>query len=128
MASQISTETANRLGAANAAVRLGDKLYVAEYATNASNARHHFAGEVAGISGEVVRLDGYDFVYEESLGSFTRKPFRAERIVHLGSAMIFYVLPAHCSLGRLRHERHGNELIITDGGSFRLVDTRYSGR
>jgi hypothetical protein len=42
--------------------------------------------------------------------------------------MVFYVLPADCDLDGLRHERDGAELIITDGGSFRFVDTRYSGR
>jgi hypothetical protein len=42
--------------------------------------------------------------------------------------MVFYVLPTDWGLDGLRHERDGAELIITDSGSYRFVDTRYSGR
>jgi hypothetical protein len=101
---------------------------VSELSAITTGAKHHFAGEVTGISGDILHLDGYDFVYEESSGNVTRKQWRSERIIRVDNAMVFYVLPADCDLDRLRHERDGAELIITDGGSFRLVDTRYSGR
>ena len=126
--SLLSSETIALPDEPQPTVRQGDKLYVTELSTAATNTRHHFAGAVTGVSGEVVRLDGYDFGYEESSGNFIRKAMRSQRILRLDNSMVFYVLPADCDLDGLRHEREGSALIITDDGSFRLVDTRYSGR
>jgi len=111
-----------------AAIAAGDKLYVAELGRDTAARRHHFAGEVTGLSGDLVRLAGYEFVYDEPTGNFERKPWMSERILRLDNAMVFYVLPDDCVVENLAHERNGSELVITDGGSFRLVDTKYSGR
>ncbi|MDH3239088.1 MAG: hypothetical protein OEO83_00335 [Alphaproteobacteria bacterium] len=113
---------------APAPIAAGDKLYVAEIPRESSNRRHHFAGEVTGLSDDIVRLAGYEFVYDEPTGNFERKPWLSERILRLDNAMVFYVLPGDCVLENLTHERNGQELVITDGGAFRLVDRKYSGR
>lgn len=110
------------------ALSIGEKLYVSELARNCSNRRHHFAGEVIGLTGDVARLSGYEFVYDEPSGNFERKPWKSERILRLDNAMVFYVLPVDCALEDLRHERNGSELVITDGGAFRLADSKYAGR
>jgi len=114
--------------ATSAAIAAGDKLYVTEITGDPGARRHHFAGEVTGLTGDIVRLAGYEFVYDEPSGNFEPKPWMSERILRLDNAMVFYVLPADCVVENLVHERNGQELVITHGGSFRLVDTKYSGR
>ena len=75
MAFQMPNNTALPPGEPEPSLRQGDKLYVSELSATAANAKHHFAGEVTGISGDLLQLDGA-------------------------------------------------ELAITDGGPYRLVDTR----
>jgi hypothetical protein len=128
MASLLSNETTALPDRPQPAIRQGDKLYVTELSTAPTKSRHHFAGEVTGISGDVVRLDGHDFLYEESSGNFMRKSRCSQRILRLDNAMVFYVLPTDCDIEGLHHKRDGTALIITDGGSFEFVDPRYSGR
>lgn len=110
------------------AISVGEKLYIAEVSCSTETRRHHFAGEVVGITGDILRLVGYEFVYDAPTGNFERKPWQSERILRLDNAMVFYVLPPDCALEALTHERNATELVITDGGSFRLVDSKYSGR
>ncbi|MDX1485029.1 MAG: hypothetical protein R3229_11150 [Alphaproteobacteria bacterium] len=128
MASVLAKEIEAALAQWDPAVKLGDKLYVSEVSDAATATRHHFAGEVTGLSGDVAKLDGYDFVYDATSGNFTRKPWRSERILRIDNALVIYVLPDTCDLDALRHECDGAELVITDGAAFRLADTRYSGR
>ena len=124
----MSNDSAAPSSAPEPVVRQGDKLYVTEFAITGTHARHYFAGEVTGVSGDVIRLDGYDFVYDESSGAFTRNPWRWKRIIRLDNAFVFFVLPEDCKLDALHLERDGTELIITEGGSYLLVDTGHSGR
>jgi hypothetical protein len=128
MESEMSNESTIPSGEPEPVVQQGEKLYVTECSITGTNTRHHFAGEVTGISGDVVRLDGYDFVYGESSGTFTRNPWRWKRIIRLDNAFVFFVLPEDCKLDEIHLERDGTELIITQGGSFLLVDTAYSSR
>jgi hypothetical protein len=80
------------------------------------------------MTGDILRLAGYDFVYEATSGNFERKSWQSERILRIDNTMVFYVLPADCALDALTHERNDTELVITDGGSFRLVDRKFAGR
>ena len=108
----------------SAAVKIGDKIHISESVADAVGHGEHFAGEVIGITGDVIRINGYVFAYVLSSGEFHREDQRSERILRLDNNMIFTVLPPECDMEALTHEREDGKVILTDHKFYTHIDTK----
>ncbi len=106
------------------AVKCGDKLHISQCCGDGVGHGEHFAGEVVGVSGELIRINGHVFIYDVSTGEFHRRAEPSERILRLDNTMIFTVLPSDCDLEALTHEHENGEIVLTDHKSFMLTDTK----
>ena len=105
----------------DAAIGIGDKVHVVTRRLFEADVRRHFVGEVAAVSGEVVELRGYAFVFQPGMNEFRRLPELRTRLLSLGDAgHIVNKIPRGLDVAPLRYQLIERRLVVTDGDSFSL--------
>jgi hypothetical protein len=104
-------------------VEAGDKLHIITRRNFVDDLRRHFAGSVVAVSGGLIRLQGYAFVFKDKASGYRRKPEFRTRIFGVGDArLIILVLPREVVIDRLTYQMdsYSGSLILTDGSAFKL--------
>jgi hypothetical protein len=106
----------------------GEKVHIITRRLFNTDLRRHFVGEVQAVEDNVVRLEGYAFIFDESHSQFIKRTERRVRIMGIAdSGIIINVIPPEVNLKELMY-RMSNErrLVLTDGRSFSLDINEFS--
>ena len=102
-------------------VEVGEKLHVATRRAFKEDLQRHFAGEVTRVLGDLVRANGYTFVFDPQTYEYRRRPELRTRIFDLGDGMhIVNVLPKTVTISALTYEMRQGRLVISDRSAFAL--------
>ena len=103
-------------------ISVGEKLHVITRRLFDGDLRRHFAGVVTAVEGDIVRLEGYVFVFDTRTNTWDRRDERRTRIVGLGdSGHIIKVIPGEVDLRDLNYQMDATRhLVVTDGKKFAL--------
>jgi hypothetical protein len=71
----------------------GEKLHIVERRFFSDDVQRHVVGEVLACTEQVVRLQGYIWVFDVTDGRFIRKPEKRERIIPLHGRLTINVIP-----------------------------------
>jgi hypothetical protein len=102
-------------------VDVGEKIHIITRRSYKEDVRRHFAGIVTAVSGVVIRIEGYLFVFNPVTLEYVRRPELRTKIVGLGDAnQIATLLPRNVVLKRLGYVVREGRLVVTDGTDFSL--------
>jgi hypothetical protein len=100
----------------------GEKILVIRRRLFEEDIRRHFVGEVEEVSPELVRLNGYAFIFDDTDKEFKRRSKLQTNIFSLVDAGIaVIVLPEEIDLEAIRYTINDKgQRVLTDGNSFYL--------
>jgi hypothetical protein len=100
----------------------GEKVFVITRRFFEEDIRRHFVGEVLELSGALVRVRGYAFVFDESTNQFVRREEQRTRIFSMIDAgVVINLIPEEVNLEEIRYRwNEKNQRIITDDKSFKM--------
>jgi hypothetical protein len=105
----------------------GERLHIIERRYFSDDLRRHFVGEILDCTEWVVRLKGYVWVFDATIGQFVRKPERRERIISLLDRLTINVIPLQVDLDAVKYVNDPHRgLIVTDEKSFFLEITEFT--
>ena len=109
-------------------IQTGEKLHVVYRAKYEKSIRLHYVGEVIQIEGEVCRLEGYAFVFDEKADSFLRKENKRTAFIHLGdSGYIINLIPKNTILEKIKYQYVSPAgLLATDDENYKLDISEFS--
>ncbi len=102
-------------------LEVGDKVHVVTRRMFAEDVRRHFVGEVAAVSGPLIRAQGYTFVFDSRTSKYQKRPEVRIRLFSIADAgYILNVIPREVDLDLLEYRIVDNRLVITDDRGFAL--------
>ena len=106
----------------------GEKVHIITRRLFDADLRRHFVGEVKALEDNVLRVEGYAFVFDESHSKFIKRPERRVRIISIAdSGVIINVIPTEVNLNELMYRiSDDRRLVLTDGRSFSLDINEFS--
>ena len=110
------------------AIEVGDKLHIITRRRFESDVRRHFVGEVTGISGELQKIQGYEFVFNKATNEYTKLPELRTRVFSIGQeGFVVNMIPPEVIIGSLEYRLTEKRLAVTDGGKFILDVNEFGG-
>lgn len=104
-----------------ALIEVGEKLHIITRRMFENDLRRHFAGTVRAVAGDLVRVQGYTFVFNPNVQEYRRRPEMRTRIFALSDAqLIVNIIPAEADLERTLYVVRDGRLVVSDGGTFSL--------
>ncbi|MGB5738298.1 MAG: hypothetical protein WBM54_03040, partial [Woeseia sp.] len=84
--------------------------------------RRHFLGEVLECEGVVCVLQGYAFVYDPKLETYTRKPEQRRTVIDLAeSGYVVNIIASNVNLEEVSYKyQQSSGMVATDGKDFSL--------
>jgi hypothetical protein len=107
-------------------VRVGEKLLLVERKRFDEARSRGMVGTVEAVSGDLVRLHGWQWVYRAVPSGYVRKDHPITVVMRLDNDVLAIVLPPTCQVADLNFVLRGNVLTITDGAGFEHVDTLHA--
>ena len=105
----------------------GEKLHIVERRFFSDDVQRHVIGEVLRCTEQVIRLQGYIWVFDLSDGRFVRKPEKRERIIHLHGRLTINVIPRDVDPSMVKYVVDPQRgLQVTDGKDFSLDIAEFS--
>lgn len=102
-------------------INKGEKTHIIRRRNFVDDPRRHFLGEVKEANGQVVRLEGYVFVFNTSKNEYFKKIQKRTTIIDLGdSGYVVNIIPIDINIEQLAYENDEKNLVVTDGKSFSL--------
>jgi hypothetical protein len=103
-------------------VEKGDKLHIITRRLFDGDLRRHFVGEVEEVSGDLVLLTGFAFIFNPNTNDYVRMPVRRRRIIGLvSSGLVINVMPGEVIIEDLVYRvNRENRLVLTDGAAYSL--------
>ena len=103
-------------------ISVGEKLHVITRRLFEGDLRRHFAGVVTAVEGNIVRLEGYVFIFDTRANAWDRRHEKRTRIVGVGdSGHIIKVIPPEVEIDALVYQLDASRhLVVTDGKKFAL--------
>jgi hypothetical protein len=102
-------------------LEIGEKLHVITRRGFQEDLRRHFAGIVTAFSGQLIRVEGYTYVFDPGTLHYNRRPELRIRIFNVGSGdLIIHVIPAALELSDLHYAILDGRLCFTDEVGYRL--------
>lgn len=100
----------------------GEKVHIMVRRLFEKDLRRHFVGEVAEVSEDLARAEGYVYVLQDATGEYTRRPNKRIRLIGLADpGNIVNVLPPDADLENVKYtESQEGALVVTDGKTFAL--------
>ena len=99
----------------------GEKAHIIRRRNFVDDPRRHFIGEIKEVDGQVVRVEGYVFIFDPSKGEFFKKTQKRTTIIDLGdSGYVVNVIPMDINIEQLVYKNDEKTLFVTDGKSFSL--------
>lgn len=98
-------------------IEVGEKVHVITRRMFEKDIRRHFAGQVTGVEGSTIRVQGYSFAFNPGTNEFMKRVNTRVRLFTPDGGMnIITVLPESVSLEKLDYEfTDERKLVITDG-------------
>lgn len=88
--------------------------------------KRHFAGRVRAIEGDLLRVEGYAFVFHSGRNEFQKRPEKRVRVFGLADAAnTVNVLPDAVDLETLRYSFVKGQLLVVDDKGFTLDVNEY---
>lgn len=105
-------------------VKVGEKLHISNRRNFVGAARRTFIGEVIATQGNVVRMEGWLFIYNPDTQQYCRKDSLMTKIIGLSNGFNHItVLPSLMRIENLAYETRNGDLVITDGVALRFDAT-----
>jgi hypothetical protein len=103
-------------------LKAGEKIHVIVRRAFPADIRRHFIGEVTGVTGNILRAEGYTYIRDPNTNLFVKKQHSQVRIFSLVDAVnIISVLPAKTNLKKVTYRLDEKKrMILTDGCSFSM--------
>ena len=102
-------------------INQGEKVHFIRRRNFVDDLRRHFLGEVKEVDGQVVRVEGYVFIFDPSKCEYLKKVQKRTTIVNLGdSGYIVNIIPIDVNIEQLVYKRIKEKLVVTDDKSFSL--------
>ncbi|MCJ7735180.1 MAG: hypothetical protein MUP11_11600 [Anaerolineales bacterium] len=109
-------------------VQVGEKLHIITRRLFEGDLRRHFAGVVEEVTGTIIRVRGYVFVFDEGVNEFVRRNEERRRLFSVSDAgLVINILPLETEVEDLRYKM--NDLanrVLTDGKTFSLNISEFS--
>jgi hypothetical protein len=95
----------------------GEKVHVVTRRLFETDIRRHFLGEVKSATENVIRVEGYAFIFDSRIHAFAKRPELRQRIFSLiDNGNIIFVLPPTVDLEKMTYQiTEENRLVVTDG-------------
>ena len=108
----------------------GNKLHIITRRLFDTDLRRHFAGVVEEVSGTLIKIKGYVFVFDDSDNQFVRRDEQRTRVFSISdSGLIINVLAEEVDLSQLKYEIDSQgRRMLTDGGAFGLNVTEFGAK
>jgi hypothetical protein len=103
-------------------VRVGEKLLMVERKRFSEGRSRAFVGTVEAISGDLIRMQGWQWVYRAVPPGYVRKDQPITVVMRLDNDVLTVLLPDACRIADLSFTLRGNYLTISDGGGFEYLD------
>ena len=98
---------------------VGEAVHVVTRRLFPDDARRHFTGRVSAVAGDLIRAEGWVFVFHRGTNEFVRRSDLRTRVFSLSdSGNIVNVLPPDVEPANLRYEFSDTGLILTDAREF----------
>jgi hypothetical protein len=107
-------------------VRVGEKLLLVERKRFAEGRSRGFVGTIEAVSGDLVRVHGWQWVYRAVPSGYARKDNPATVVMRLDNDVLAMLLPDDCRVADLDFVLRGNMLTVSDGAGFEYVDTLHA--
>jgi hypothetical protein len=105
----------------------GEKVLIIARRLFEGDLRRHFAGRVISLAGELVRVEGYAFVYNPWKNGYEKRSGVRTRIFSISDAgNIINVLPKEINLETLHYEFINDNMIVTDNAGFSMDVNEFS--
>ena len=102
-----------------AVVEIGEAVHIVTRRLFDGDVRRHFTGRVTGIANDLIRAEGWVFVFNRGTNEFIRRSERRTRVFGLSDAgNIVNILPDGVEPANLRYEFSETGLLVTDGIDF----------
>ena len=100
-------------------IEVGDNVHIITRRQFETDLRRHFVGRVEEVAGDLVRVRGHAFVFDDSANEFTRREEEGVRIFAFSdAALIISIISSETDLAALRYEiDERGRRVITDGKS-----------
>lgn len=103
----------------NPVVGVGEAVHIVTRRLFDGDVRRHFTGRVTATTDDLVRAEGWVFVFNRGTNEFIRRSERRTRVFALSDAgNIINILPSGVEPANLRYEFSESGLFITDGIDF----------
>jgi hypothetical protein len=112
-------------------LRKGEKIHVMVRRSFESDVRRHFAGTVVtDTEGDVVRIEGYAFVWDAGVNRYAKRPeLRTRTFSLIDGRNIINVIPSNIDINKLQYtQSKEGHLVVTDGSVFQLDINEFGGR
>jgi hypothetical protein len=107
-------------------VRVGEKLLLVERKRFAEGRSRGIVGTVEAVSGDLIRLHGWQWIYRAVPSGYARKDHAVTVVMRLDNDVLAMVLPDDCRVEALSFTLRGNFLTVSDGAGFEYVDTLHA--
>ena len=103
-------------------IKKGDKLHIITRRLFDGDLRRHFVGEVEEVSGDLVLLAGFAFIFSPNTNDYVRMPERRQRIFGLASSgLVINFIPGEVIIDDLVYWiNRENRLVLTNGSAYSL--------
>jgi hypothetical protein len=102
-------------------LKIGEKLHIMTRRAFETDLRRHFVGVVKKVGDNIVRVEGYVFVFDTRSSQYVRKPETRTIIIPLTDARyIINVIPPSTKLDKVTYLTERDNLLATDGRHFKL--------
>lgn len=104
----------------------GEKLHIITRRLFETDLRRHFVGEILDVSGAVIWVRGYAFVFDEFTKQFERhEELRTNIFPFIDAGLVITLLPKESLLEEIRYIFESNQRFITDGKTFKFNVTEF---
>ena len=104
------------------AIESGDKLHIVTRRLFHEDVRRHFVGEVVAVTGYLVEVRGYPFVFNTAINEYQKIPETRTRVFSLGdSGHIVNLIPRDVDIDAVAYRATEPGLVVTDGQSFSMA-------
>lgn len=108
-------------------IEVGEKVHIITRRIFKEDVRRHFAGTVTAISGPLIRVEGYSFIFNPVTLEYVFRPEFRTRVFGIGdSNEIINVIPKGSVLERMRYALSNGRLVVTDGMAMELDINEYN--
>ena len=107
-------------------VRPGENLLLVERKRFAEGRSRGLVGTIEAVSGDLVRLHGWQWTYRDVPSGYVRKDQPVTVVMRLDNDVLAMLLPDDCRVADLSFILHGNLLTVADGAGFEYVDTLHA--